>query len=101
MKPSSELLAGAHAPEIIDFTQMNTSPDDYPRLCHEVGLDCETCTSETARQLAKACKGLRGKLIGQLFVQIHPYSACARMHGHFAASYREASGETLAMAAVA
>jgi hypothetical protein len=68
---------------------MHTSPkDNYPQLCSDVGLTCENCTSETARQLARVCKGLRGKMIGQLFVQIHPHSACARMHSHFADSYR-------------
>jgi hypothetical protein len=67
---------------------MLTPPNDnYPRLCSEVGLTCECCTSETARQLARVCKGLRGKMISQLFVQIYPQSACAKMHGHFTASY--------------
>ncbi len=84
----------------------NFSEDQYPRLCHEVGLSCEGCTAETGRQLARSCKGLRGKMIGQLFVQIHPHSACARMHAHFARAYRDASRELcgepdIAMAAVA
>jgi hypothetical protein len=75
---------------------------NYPQLCFEVGLTCEGCTAETARQLAQACKGLRGKAIGQLFVQIHPHSACARMHRHFSACYLEASAEgSQAIAAVA
>lgn len=30
-------------------------------------------------------------MIGQLFVQIHPHSACSKMHGHFTASYLEHS----------
>jgi hypothetical protein len=77
---------------------MNT----YPRICHEVGLDCESCAEGTARNLAKVCKGLRGKMIGQLFVQIYTDPACSRMHGHFAAAYIAASGERpLVMAAVA
>ena len=82
---------------------MATSPEnDYPRLCFEVGLTCETCVTVTATELAQACKGLRGKAIGQLFVQIHPYSACSKMHAHFGHVYREASRERpLAMAAVA
>jgi hypothetical protein len=66
---------------------MNT----YPRICDDVGLDCKTCTEGTARNLAKLCKGLRGKMIGQLFVQIHSDPACARMHGHFADAYALAS----------
>ena len=71
---------------------MHTPPsDNYPQLCSEVGLTCESCTSETARQLARVCKGLRGNMISQLFVQIYPQSACARMHGHFTASYHLSS----------
>lgn len=82
-----------------------TPDNNYPRICLEEGLTCETCTAGTARQLASVCKGLRGKMIGQLFVQIHPHPACARMHAHFADCYREAlSAETpgaIVIAAVA
>ena len=67
--------------------------NNYPRLCLEVGLNCEACTRETASQLAQCCQGLRGKMIGQLFVQIHPHPACVRMHAHFAECYRIASAE--------
>ena len=71
---------------------MNTpTSDNFPQICSEVGLTCETCICETARQLAAVCKGLRGKMIGQLFVQIYPNSACAPMHKRFAAHYKEAS----------
>ena len=66
---------------------MNT----YPRLCDDVGLDCKTCTEGTARNLAKLCKGLRGKMIGQMFVQIHTDPACSGMHEHFAQAYLDAS----------
>ena len=81
-------------------------PDNnYPRICLEVGLTCETCTAGTARHLAAVCKGLRGKTIGQLFVQIHPHAACAPMHKHFAEHYHEASSaeipDVMAIAAVA
>ena len=62
--------------------------NNYPGLCFEVGLSCQACTAASARQLAQVCKGLRGKMIGQLFVQIYPNSACAPMHAHFAESYR-------------
>ena len=65
--------------------------DTSPQICSEVGLVCESCIAGTARDLASVCKGLRGKMIGQLFVQIHPNSACAPMHKRFAARYREAS----------
>ena len=67
--------------------------NNYPRICSEVGLTCESCTRATARELAAVCKGLRGKAVGQLFVQIYPNSACAPMHSYFAAQYREASRE--------
>ncbi len=70
---------------------MNT----YPRICHEVGLDCESCTTATARNLAKICKGLRGGMIGQMFVQIHTDPACARMHAHFEAAYLDAQIERM------
>jgi hypothetical protein len=39
------------------------------------------------------CKGLRGKAVAQLFVQIYTNSACSPMHSHFAAEYRDASTE--------
>jgi hypothetical protein len=84
---------------------MNT----YPRMCREVGLDCQTCADSTARNLAKICKGLKGTSIAQLFVQIHSDPACASMHGHFVKAYLAASIERMpamserrvAMAAVA
>jgi hypothetical protein len=76
---------------------MESSPSqDYPHLCIQVGLTCEACTSETASQLAQVCKGLRGKLIGTLFVQIHPHSACAPMHANFSQAYRAASSSASA-----
>jgi hypothetical protein len=74
---------------------MNIPPENnYPGLCDDVGLTCDSCTTGTARNLANVCKGLRGKVIGQLFVQIHPHAACSRMHAHFAAAYHLASAET-------
>jgi hypothetical protein len=33
-------------------------------------------------------------MIGQMFVQIHPHSACSKMHSHFAETYRLANAET-------
>jgi len=69
---------------------MNT----YPGICDEVGLDCHSCTEGTARHLAKVCKGLKGKMIGQLFVQIYTDPACSKMHGHFAEAYIAASVES-------
>jgi len=57
----------------------------------EVGLSCEECTSSTARQVARICKGLRGKMLAQMFVQLYPDPACSRMHAHFAQAYRDAS----------
>ena len=80
------------------------SSDNIPQICSEVGLTCESCTAETARNLAAVCKGLPGKMVAQLFVQIYPNSACAPMHRSFAAHYREASAalaETLTETAAA
>ena len=77
--------------------------DNIPQICSEVGLTCENCTAETARNLAAVCKGLPGNMVAQLFVQIYPNSACAPMHRSFAAHYREASAlaETIAETAAA
>ena len=68
---------------------------DYPKICREVGLGCEECTSSSAGELAKACKGLRGKALAQMFTQIYPHFACSQMHAHFSAAYLGASVETL------
>lgn len=70
---------------------LDTLNDISPEKCSQVGLSCAACTRETARQLAAVCKGLRGKAVGQLFVQLYPSSGCAPMHGQFAAFYQEAS----------
>ncbi len=59
---------------------MSASPrHDFPALCVELGLNCEACTEASARQLSASCPGLPGKLVSQLFVQIHVYPACSRM----------------------
>lgn len=65
--------------------------ESYPSLCEEVGLSCEACTSHTAREVARVCKGLRGKMVGQMFVQLYPNPACSPMHANFAQAYRDAS----------
>lgn len=76
-------------------TATQTPDSDFPRMCIEEGLTCHSCTRETARQVAAVCKGLRGKAIGQLFVQLYPDSACSPMHFHFANCYQEASSDLL------
>ena len=65
--------------------------ESYPNICIEVGLTCEACTSHTAREVARVCKGLRGKMVGQMFVQLYPHPACSPMHANFAQAYRDAS----------
>jgi hypothetical protein len=76
---------------------MNTPTDDnLLQICSEVGLVCESCIAGTAREVAAICKGLRGKMVGQLFVQIYPNSACAPMHKRFAAHYEDASAHPAA-----
>jgi hypothetical protein len=67
--------------------------DGRPSICSEAGLACETCVCATARQLAQVCKGLKGKMVGQMFVQLYTEPACARMHGVFTEAYREAEVE--------
>jgi len=63
---------------------------NYPHLCRDVGLSCEECTETVARQTARLCTGLRGKAVGQLFVQLYPHPACSPMHANFEAVYRQA-----------
>ena len=75
--------------------------DSLPQICSEVGLTCNNCTGETARRLAAVCKGLRGKALGQLFVQLYPDPACSPAHKLFAAHYLSTSVGQVAMAAVA
>jgi hypothetical protein len=70
---------------------MTAYESTYPAVCEEVGLTCEDCTEHTAQQVARVCKGLRGKMVGQMFVQLYPHPACSRMHAHFAQAYRDAS----------
>jgi hypothetical protein len=70
---------------------MTAYDESYPGLCEEVGLTCEVCTSNTAREVARICKGLRGKAVGQMFVQLYPDPACSSMHATFAQAYRDAS----------
>jgi len=65
--------------------------ESYPSICIEVGLTCEGCTSNTAREVARVCKGLRGKMVGQMFLQLYPDPACSRMLSNFAQAYRDAS----------
>jgi hypothetical protein len=60
--------------------------------CSETGLSCESCTSQTATELARTCRGLRGKMVTQLFVQLYPDPGCAKMHANFAAVYKRAAG---------
>jgi hypothetical protein len=67
-----------------------STQNEPPALCVEVGLNCESCTASSARELARACPELPGKLVKQLFVQIHAYRACTRMYGNFSRAYAEA-----------
>ena len=62
----------------------------YPDDCRAVGLACDSCVESNAREVARACPGLRGRAVGQLFVHIFTESACARMHSHFVRAYAEA-----------
>ena len=70
---------------------MTNYEQSYPAGCREVGLTCEACTAHTAGQIARFCKGLQGRMLGQMFVQLYPDPACAPMHAHFAQAYRDAS----------
>jgi hypothetical protein len=62
-----------------------------PEICRSVGLSCKSCTEDSAKSLAKVCKGLKGKAVTQLFFQIYPVSACSPMSPHFARAYKAAT----------
>jgi len=68
----------------------SSNQNDPAALCVELGLNCESCTAASARELAQACPELPGKLVKQLFIQIHAYSACTRMYGNFSRAYAAA-----------
>jgi len=72
-------------------TTRDSVEDLSPEKCMQIGLSCGACTRETARHLAEVCKGLRGKAVGQLFVQLYPGPGCASMHAQFASFYQEFS----------
>lgn len=76
---------------------MKNEREQYPGICQEVGLSCKSCTEDAATSLAAVCKGLRAKAVTQLFHQIYPQAACARMSSHFARSYRAASREATSL----
>jgi hypothetical protein len=99
--PSSKSWYPKRYRAIMFPTMTDVIDENRPHTCYKVGLNCLDCTAESARQLALACKGLRGGMVGQLFVQIYSDPACAPMHAHFAASYRDASRVAHAAAAVA
>lgn len=66
-----------------------SSAPDLPAFCIQEHIDCNICTSSTAKELARACPGLPGKLVTRLFVQIHTYPACGDMHANFTRAYIE------------
>lgn len=70
-----------------------TASTSLLQICHDTGLSCEACSTASARNLARVCPGMRGKMIGQLFVQLYPDPVCAPMHAHFATAYRNAEDE--------
>ena len=84
--PPCKVLGGAKVLEHTNFVRQNSH--QTPESCAEVGLECRTCTENSAQQLAKACPGMSGKMVGQLFVQLHAQPECSRMHAHFAKAYR-------------
>jgi hypothetical protein len=71
---------------------------NFQQLCFNEGLTCQACTTTSAQQVARACVGLRAKMVAQLFVQMYPEPACARMLPAFVAAYKAASPVTVTVA---
>jgi len=105
-KPASKPLACRHYGVILEAHRASPMPEKtYPQLCREVGLSCQECIETVARQTSRLCTGLRGKAIGQLFVQLYPHPSCSPMHAQFEAVYlqaqRKGPGREIAGAAIA
>ena len=73
------------------------SSEAYPSLCVSVGLSCDSCVTDSARHLARVCKGLQGPRLGHLFSQIYTDPACSPMAVHFAEQYRRTSVRSQAL----
>ena len=79
------------SPEAAAVENVVPAHETYPSLCMSVGLSCETCVTDSSAHLAHVCRGLRGPMLAQLFVQIYTDPACSPMAPRFAAEYRRAS----------
>ena len=60
-----------------------------PASCLQEGLSCQSCTSDSARHVARLCRGLQDRAVRQLFVTLYPSSGCAPMVGEFVEAYRK------------
>jgi hypothetical protein len=62
-----------------------------PAACHSVELDCCSCTTRSARDIASLCATLSASSIEGAFRRMYPSEACAEMLPCFAQAYFEAT----------
>jgi hypothetical protein len=91
LKPPSRDLVERGEIRILVIRMTFANESNLPQICRESGLSCEACTSHSARDLARVCRGLGPKAVRQLFVQLYPHPACSPMHANFVAAYRQGS----------
>ena len=78
---------------------MDLFGDNSPIRCHAVGLDCETCVTRSAREIAACCASLKGVGLIQIFRSLYPSTGCAPMGGFFEDAYIAALQPNTAAAA--
>ena len=65
--------------------------DSKPGSCLSVGLDCSSCASRRAVDVAALCSNLGPSALESTFFRMYPDPACAPMVPQFAASYYQAT----------
>ena len=69
---------------------MDVFEEHSPSRCDAVGLDCETCVSRSAREIAACCGSLQGDGLTKIFASLYPSGGCSPMNGLFSIAYQAA-----------
>jgi len=69
---------------------MDLFEEHSPSRCDAVGLDCETCVSRSAREIAACCGSMQGDGLTKIFASLYPSGGCSPMIGLFSVAYQEA-----------
>jgi len=79
--PVSLVQVGGHASAI---------EEQRPQECRRVGLDCRTCTSNSAASVAALCAHLNEDQQRNTFFRLYPDPGCSRAAHKFVSSYQAA-----------